>query len=32
MADKKGKLSKDEKKKLWELVRLDVFKRAGLEE
>lgn len=32
IADKKGKLSKDEKKKLWELVRLDVFKRAGLEE
>lgn len=29
---KKVKLSKDDKKKLWELVRQDVFKRAGLEE
>lgn len=28
----KKKLSKDEKKRLWEQVRLDVFKRAGLEE
>lgn len=30
--NKKPKLSKDEKKKLWDQVRLDVFKRAGLEE
>lgn len=28
----KRKLSKDEKKQLWDSVRLDVFKRAGLEE
>lgn len=28
---KKSKLPKDEKKRLWESVRLDVFKRAGLE-
>lgn len=27
----KKKISKDEKKKLWEQVRLDVFRRAGLE-
>ncbi|EAZ63647.2 transcription factor [Scheffersomyces stipitis CBS 6054] len=30
--NKKIKLSKDEKKGLWEQVRSDVFKRAGLEE
>ncbi|CAK7906331.1 hypothetical protein CAAN1_14S00342 [[Candida] anglica] len=30
--DKKAKLPKDEKKRLWEYVRSDVFKRAGLEE
>ncbi|KAK6205668.1 transcription factor [Scheffersomyces amazonensis] len=30
--NKKIKLSKDEKKRLWESVRSDVFKRAGLEE
>lgn len=29
---KKKKLSKEEKKRLWDLVRSDVFKRAGLEE
>lgn len=29
---KKVKLSKEDKKRLWEQVRLDVFKRAGLEE
>lgn len=29
---KKVKLSKEDKKQLWEQVRLDVFKRAGLEE
>lgn len=32
LQDKKAKLSKDDKKKLWDHVRLDVFKRAGLEE
>ena len=28
--DKKVKLSKEDKKVLWEQVRLDVFQRAGL--
>lgn len=32
MNGEKRKLSKDEKKQLWDNVRLDVFRRAGLEE
>ncbi|KAK6459790.1 transcription factor [Scheffersomyces xylosifermentans] len=32
MENKKIKLSKEDKKRLWEQVRSDVFKRAGLEE
>lgn len=30
--DKKAKLSKEDKKRLWDEVRLNVFKRAGIEE
>lgn len=32
LENRKAKLSKDEKQSIWEMVRLDVFKRAGLEE
>lgn len=32
LQDKKAKLLKEDKKKLWDHVRLDVFRRAGLEE